>query len=1002
MKFLRVLYIFLTLTILLSASFLDGRQVASASNQAQAILSPNEATSYAAQSDGRLVVRFYFADRAALDAVAGELDIWEVHHDLGYALAAVSPDQADWLRTLGYPVEIDQQKTAQLLAPTAPLDPRYYYFDPDYPNPNGNYMVEFMQTISNTYPSLVEMIDIGNAWQGEHGGYLRDIWVLRITNEDPAYGNIADKPPFFLFANIHAREVSTPEMAIRYIKYLTSGYNGMGGYGIDPDVTWLVDWHAVYILVSENPDGHRVNEANTGANRRKNMDNDDGCTTTFGVDLNRNHSFKWSCCGGSSGNPCSDTYRGPSRGSEPEIQAFQNYFATIFTDWNGSNGDDEIPPAAPDNAAGIFISLHTYSDLVLWPWGFQAADAPNGAQLQTIGRKFAYFNNYTPQQANDLYTVDGSSDDWTYGKFGVASFTFEIGPTSGSCGGFFPAYECQDGLSGYPQNFWAENRPAFIYAHKIAATPYITAYGPDTQNLNVSPASVPQGNPVNLTGNVMDHRYGGDPIYTITAAEYFIDQPGSDGAGTPMNPADGSWGGSSENIQATVNTSSLAPGTHYILVHGRNSQNKWGPFTAIFLTVTPPEAPTAGFTSNSPVALGEAMVFTNTTSGAEPLTFAWDFGDGVGTSSERNPSYTYTAVGTYTVVMTATNIGGSDSISQVVEVLEACTPLSGVELTLLTLPPLYPGLAIQFSADLMPDNADKPYTYTIDFGDNTDPITATSSADPLELAHTFETAGDFTLQFDAWNCAMVIPVGDSLNITIQEPYTPFLQVDLSLVTTGTIYVDEPVEFSADLLPDDASRPYTYTIDFGDGTVLTDTSSLDPLSLIHTYVSTGTYTVQIGAWNGGMTGPVTDAVQLTVYPTNVCIDLESIVIQGATSGNPGIYTFTTSYLPPDATLPIAYLWDDGGTSASSTRTLGAGEHTLTITATNCASALVTDTHTIVISVPTTSIYLPMMLRSSGQAMGANGVPPFETPGFGQMLLFLGPGMVILPLASRKRR
>ena len=69
----------------------------------------------------------------------------------------------------------------------------------------------------------MELIDIGDAWQASHGGYHRDMWVLRITNEDAAYGDIADKPVFFLIANIHAREVATPELAIRYIKYLTSG-----------------------------------------------------------------------------------------------------------------------------------------------------------------------------------------------------------------------------------------------------------------------------------------------------------------------------------------------------------------------------------------------------------------------------------------------------------------------------------------------------------------------------------------------------------------------------------------------------------------------------------------------------------------------------------------------------------------------------------------------------------------------------------------------------------
>jgi hypothetical protein len=313
--------------------------------------SGDEATELSTQPEEQVVIRLYYDNRAHLDAVAGSLDIWDVNTKEGYAVIMLSPAQQDWLEALGYTVEIDSNLTAQVNAPDAPLDPRFHYFDTDYINPNGLYVVDFMQEVNTAYPNLTELIDIGEAWQASHGGHQRDMWVLRISNEDPAYGDILDKPPFFLFATIHAREVATPELAIRYIKYLTSGYNGEGGYGLNADATWLVNHNVVYVLVMQNPDGHRINEANTSAYRRKNMDNDDGCSDpgSWGVDLNRNHSFLWGCCGGSSPSPCDETYRGPIRNSEPETQAFQNYFASVFLDWNGPNGDDEVPPAAPDD-----------------------------------------------------------------------------------------------------------------------------------------------------------------------------------------------------------------------------------------------------------------------------------------------------------------------------------------------------------------------------------------------------------------------------------------------------------------------------------------------------------------------------------------------------------------------------------------------------------------------------------------------------------------------------
>ncbi len=537
------------------------------------------------------VIRLYIKDRPHLDAVAGRLDIWHVDYSAGYALVAARPDQIEWLQSLGYRLELEAEQTAQYQA-AAPLDPRYYYFDQDYINSNNLYMLDFMRAVSNTYPALTELIDIGDTWQALNGGYQRDIWVLRITNENPAYGDIQGKPAFFLFSGIHAREVVVPELVIRYIKHLTSGYNGQGGYGLDPDVTWLVDHQVIYVLVMQNPDGHRVDEQDTTLSRRKNLDDDDGCAdpARLGIDLNRNHSFKWGCCGGSSPDPCDDTFRGPERGSEPETQAFQTFFATVMRDQNGPNGDDELAPASPITTTGIFISLHTYSDLVLWPWYFTPDPAPNNSQLRAIGRKLAFYNRAVP--SGDIYTADGVTDEWTYGKFGLASFTFEIGATSGACRGFFVPYDCIEGTGGMPRNFWAENKPALLYAHKIARAPYQTVFGPDADNLSVLPGASAAGAQVRLSAEIADHRYHTDTLRPIAAAEYFIDAPGPDGTGVPMQPADSAWGETSEQVTATLDTSGLELGRHYALVRGQNDLGDWGPFTAIFFyMVDPASAP---------------------------------------------------------------------------------------------------------------------------------------------------------------------------------------------------------------------------------------------------------------------------------------------------------------------------------------------------------------------------------------------------------------------------
>ncbi len=1056
------------------------------------------------------VVRIYVRDRDHLNAVAGELDIWEAYPDKGFVVAAVSPAEYLWLEDLGYELQVDAAKTARFRI-QAPLDPRFHYYDDFYVNPNGRYIVDYLQGVAADHPELAELYDIGDAWMADQPGeHDRDIWVLRITNEDPSFGAIDDKPAFYLFATVHAREVAVTELAIRYIRYLTEGYNGEGGYGVDPDVTWLVDHNVAYVLVVQNPDGHWQNELNTSNDRRKNMDWDDGCSysSSWGTDLNRNSSFFWGCCGGSSGDPCSTTYRGPSGGSEPETQAFQNHFGVVMQDQNGPNTPTQLPPAAPDDTTGIFITMHSYSDLVLWPWGFQGyGNPPNYAQLQTIGRKLAAFTNYDPS-GSIWYDVDGATDDWVYGMFGIPSFTFEVGSSGGACGGFFPSYDCIDGTNNASRNFWAENKPAFLWSHKIARTPYMTAYGPDAGSVVMMPGAVAPGAQTLLSATVDDFRYGSDPHQPIVAAEYFVGGPGADGAGVSMSPSDGSWGGITEGVEATIDTTGLAPGRHYVLVHGQNSNGDWGPFSAAFVYVVEPGvspviegyvrdastnapleatvtagsfqansdpatgfysmtvvsstyqmsavaaghaistvtgvvapdyttvrqdfglfpicqvlsddvesgnigwtvqspwaiteegahspthswtespgtnygnyrnvsltspaldltgyegvvldfwhiydtepgydygyveysinggatwstaasyagyghtswtnpvipltaldgqanarirfrfysdssvtadgwhlddilltgggpacgtvvSPTAAFESNSPVVLGDPVVFANLSTGTMPMDYAWDFGDGVGTSTDSDPAYLYAAEGMFTVTLTATNGYGSDTFSDVVTVLpNQCIELTAADLALVTPGALYPGAPVEMSVDLAPDYATKPYTYTVDYGDGSLPMTGTSSLDPLALFHTYEMTGTFDVQLEVWNCAMVMPVTDTIQLTIQETAvcTEVTGVDLTLLTTGDIYTDTLVEFSADIIPDDASLPYSYTIDLGDGSALVfGVSDQDPLMISHTFQITGTLVVQIAVWNCGMTAPVTDTLSITVLP-----------------------------------------------------------------------------------------------------------------------------------------
>jgi len=516
---------------------------------------PAPSTAQSPPDPGHRLVRIYYRQRANLDALAAWLDVWEVHPadartPAPYLVAWVSPDEFEVLQAAGYKLETLPDPRGGL--ETIPGYPCYRTVAELYAD---------LSQVAADHPGLTGLVDVGDSWDqatpGGPAGY--DLYVLVVTNEAIP----GPKPRFFLMANIHGRELITPEAAMVFIDYLTDNY------GQNPDVTWVLDHREVHVMVSANPDGHARNEpGEPWAYWRKNTNSNECAYGSYGVDLNRNASFKWGCCGGSSGDPCGETYRGTMPASEPEEQVVEAYVRSIFPDQRGPNDDDPAPP----DTTGLLITLHSYSNLVLWPWGHTYGSAPNNAGLGAIGAKLATYNGYTPQQSSDLYITDGTTDDWCYGELGVPSFTFEMG---GGSDGFYPSCSRYDALI-------QPNIPAFLYAAKIADTPYRTVHGPDARSLGTIPGAVSPGDDITLTATIDDSQNGGQ---TIAAAEYFVGAPGAEGTGQAMTAADGAFDGVSEAVTAVMDPISLSAGRHLLLVRGRDSAGHWGPFTATFLYV---------------------------------------------------------------------------------------------------------------------------------------------------------------------------------------------------------------------------------------------------------------------------------------------------------------------------------------------------------------------------------------------------------------------------------
>jgi len=316
----------------------------------------------------------------------------------------------------------------------------------DFPPADSGYhsyteLTNEVAAVATANPALVRRFSLGRSHEG------RELWAAKISD---AVATDDAEPESLIQCGQHAREHLTIEMCLYLLNELTRSY------GTDARVTNVVDSREIYLVFNVNPDGAEYDVA-TGTYRswRKNRQPNVG-SRYVGTDLNRNWDYRWGCCGGSSGNRSSSTYRGPSPFSAPETARLRDFVNSRVV-----NGVQQIRTS---------IDFHTYSELVLWPFGYTYADATTGMSqaeydtFRALGQTMAARNGYTPQQASDLYITDGDYPDWAWGVHRIFAFTFEMYPRSSSPG-FYPP----DEVIGRET---ARNRDAVLYLLEQSDCPY--------------------------------------------------------------------------------------------------------------------------------------------------------------------------------------------------------------------------------------------------------------------------------------------------------------------------------------------------------------------------------------------------------------------------------------------------------------------------------------------------------------------------------------------------
>lgn len=187
------------------------------------------------------------------------------------------------------------------------------------------------------HPTLAQKVDLSALPGGMQTHDGNSIYALKISD------NVAsdeDEPAIFVIAQHHARELNSPHMVIGSMQRV------LAAYATDPALQAVVDGYELYFVPMVNPDG--VDHVwNVDEFWRKNRRANPG--GSFGVDLNRNYPFLWGQCGAST-NQSSNTYRGPSPGSEPETVTMRNAIATlrpeVYIDFH-SSGQEVLRTYAP-------------------------------------------------------------------------------------------------------------------------------------------------------------------------------------------------------------------------------------------------------------------------------------------------------------------------------------------------------------------------------------------------------------------------------------------------------------------------------------------------------------------------------------------------------------------------------------------------------------------------------------------------------------------------------
>lgn len=269
--------------------------------------------------------------------------------------------------------------------------------------------------LAERFPDVAQRVSLGRTPEG------REIWALHLS-QGVRENRTGSKPGIVITGAHHAREWASMEAPLFLARQVAEGS------GSDAEMQRRLQQGDLWIIPCANPDGYEHSRTEDNWWRKNRRPLPETGTSAVGVDLNRNyddgkpeHATLYRPVGdlpgrtdddfgrATSDNPRSDTYRGPSGASEPEVQALLGL---------------ELKRG---NIKGV-LDHHGYGQMVLYPWGVTGTPVENAAQYRRVGDRMnqALGNTFRVMQSSSLYATSGGSHDIHHAN-DIFSITMEIG-----------------------------------------------------------------------------------------------------------------------------------------------------------------------------------------------------------------------------------------------------------------------------------------------------------------------------------------------------------------------------------------------------------------------------------------------------------------------------------------------------------------------------------------------------------------------------------------------